>query len=93
MIIGRDLMVKLGLTTKFKRQVLQWYVVTVHMKESRNLLGKSNITKREMCEVVMQNAEPASTREVSERMAIILDSNYTKADLEQVVNTIQMNAE
>ena len=25
MIIGLDLMVQLGLTTKFKRQVLQWY--------------------------------------------------------------------
>ena len=32
MIIGRDLMVQLGLTANFKRQVLQWYGATVHMK-------------------------------------------------------------
>ena len=61
MIIGRDLMVQLGLTDNFKRQVLQWDAATVHMKESRNVLGQSNLTKREMREVVMQTAEPAST--------------------------------
>ena len=32
MIIGRDLMVQLGLTANFKRQVLQCYGATVHMK-------------------------------------------------------------
>ena len=31
-IIGRDLMVQLGLLTKFKHQVLQWDGVTVPMK-------------------------------------------------------------
>ena len=61
MIIGSDLMVQLGLTADFKIQVLQWDDTTVHMKESSNLLGKSNLTKHEMREVVMQTAEPAST--------------------------------
>ena len=63
MIIGHDLMVKLGLTANFKCQVLQWYGATVHMKESRKFLGQSDLTKRNMREVVMHTAETASTRE------------------------------
>ena len=39
MIIGRDLMVQLGLTADFKRQVLQWDGTTVPMKEPSGLLG------------------------------------------------------
>ena len=39
----------------------------------------------------MQTAEPASTREATERMIKILDSTYEKSDLEQVVNDIQQN--
>ena len=60
MIIGRDLMVQIGLTADFKRQFFQWDDATWHMKEPSNLLGKSDLTKREMREVVMQTAEPAS---------------------------------
>ena len=41
-IIGRDLMVRLGLTADFKRQVPQCYGATVHMKELRGQLGKSD---------------------------------------------------
>ena len=93
MIICRDLMVQLGLTTKFKRQVIQWDGAIVYMKESRNLLGKSNLTKREMGEVVMQTEEPDSTQESTERMIKILDSTYAKVCLEQVVNASQMNSE
>ena len=62
MIIGRDLMVKLGLSAEFKLQVLQWDGVTSPMKEPICLLGKSYSTSRKMREVVIQNAEPASTR-------------------------------
>ena len=60
MIIGRDLMVQLGLTAHFKRQLLQWDGATVQMKEPRSLIWKSDLTKRKMSEVVMQTAEPAS---------------------------------
>ena len=85
-IICRDLMVQLGLTANFKCQVLQWYGATVHMKEPINLLGQFDLTKREMFEVVMQNSEPAPTRETTEKMVKILDSTYAKADLKQVTN-------
>ena len=86
-------MVQLGLTAYFKRQVLQWDGNTIHMKESINLLGKSDLTKREMREVLMQTEKPASTREASEIMIQILDSTYAKADLKQVVNASQLDYE
>ena len=77
---------------KFKCQILQWYVATVHMKEPSSLLGKSDLTKSEMCEFFMQTAEPASTREATEIMVKPLDSTYAKSDLEQLVNYIQLNS-
>ena len=94
MIIGRDLMVQLGLSDDFKRQVLQWYGATVHMKDPRSLLGQSNLTKSEMHEVVMQTEEPDSTQEATEKMVKILDITYVKVDLKQVYNNAtQLNSE
>ena len=49
MIIGRNLMVHIGLTANFKRQVLQWGVATVHIKEPSSLVGKYDLIKLEMC--------------------------------------------
>ena len=39
-IIGRDLMLQLGLTEDFKRQVLQWDGAIVPMEKPIGLLGK-----------------------------------------------------
>ena len=94
MIIGRELMVQLGLTANLKRQLLQWDGATVHMNDPSSLLGQSDITKSEMNELVMQTAEPDSAREATERLGRILDSNYAKADLKQVAdNATHMNGE
>ena len=41
MIIGRALMVQLDLSAEFKRQVLQWYGVTLPMKEPSGMIGKN----------------------------------------------------
>ena len=79
MIIGRDLMVQLGLSAEFKRQVLQCYDVTVPMKEPRSLLGKSGLTSCEMREVLMQNSETASTRKYTKILVKVLDITYAKA--------------
>ena len=81
MIIGRDQMLQIALKAGFKRQVLQLDGAPVHMKETSSLLGKSDLTKREMREVVVYTAEPASTREAIELMVKILDINYAKAYL------------
>ena len=92
MIVCRYLMIQLGLTDKFKRQFLQWDGATANMKESRNFLGQSDLSKRKICKVMMQIAEPTSTKEATKRMVKILNSTYAKADLEHVVNTSQLNA-
>ena len=61
MIIVRDIMVQICLTSDFKCQVIQWDGATVHMKEPSGLIGQSDLTNRDLREVVMQTAEPAST--------------------------------
>ena len=56
MIIGRDLMVQLGILSDFKCQLLQWDGTTVPMKEPSGMIGKSDLNKRKMRKVVMQTA-------------------------------------
>ena len=58
-------MVQLGLMADFKRQVLQWYGATLHMKETSGMIEKFDLTKRKILEVVMHTSEPASTREAT----------------------------
>ena len=72
-------MVQLGLSDDFKRQVLQWDVTTASIKKPRGLVGKSDLNICEMRKVVIQTAEPASTKEATERLVKILDSTYVKA--------------
>ena len=62
-IIGRDLMVQLCIMADFKSQFLPWDEATLHMKDRINVLGKYDLTNREMRGVVMQAAEPTSTQE------------------------------
>ena len=87
-------MVQLGLMDDFKCPVLQWDGANLHTKEPSTLLGKYDLTKREMREVVMQNVAPASTLEATDRMVRILDSTYAKAHINQVSdNAIDLDAE
>ena len=87
-------MVQLGLSAGFKSKVLQWDGAAVPMKEPSGLIGKSDLTSREMHEVVMWTAEPDSTREATEILVKIIDINYVKADLKQVAdNATQLNSE
>ena len=78
MIIGRELMVQIFLMVYLNHQFLQWDGAIINIKEPISLLGKSNITKREMSGVVMQTAETASTREAIARMVKLIESNYAK---------------
>ena len=74
-------MVQLGLLVDQKRQVLQWDVLTVLMKEPSGILVQTDLTSRDVHEVVMQTVEPFSTMEANERLVKILDSVYVKAYL------------
>ena len=40
MIIGRDIMVQIGLMEDFKPQLLQWDGATVNMKEHSGMIGQ-----------------------------------------------------
>ena len=62
MIIGRNLMVQIGLSDDFKRQVLQRDGVTVPMKEPSGLLGQIDLTSCDMQDLVIQTSEPVSAR-------------------------------
>ena len=53
MIIGRFLMLQLGMSSDFNHQFLQWGGVTVPMKEPNGLIGKSCLTSCKMQEVVI----------------------------------------
>ena len=64
------------------------------MKDPSSLISKPDLTKHEMREVVIQNVEPASTREVTEQIVKIINSTYAKLDLEHAVaNASQLNYE
>ena len=92
MIIVRNLMLQLVLTAEFKRQFLQWDVSMVPIKEPSCLWGKTDLSKRKICKVVILTAEPASAREATERLLKILNSTYAKAYLKQVsYNTTHIN--
>jgi hypothetical protein len=84
MIIGRDLMVKLGLITDYKRKVLIWDEVSVPMRSLYHTDSKPTFSRAEIKQIMTQTAEPIATKEATERIVRILDSKYEKADLEQV---------
>ena len=81
MIIGRESMAQLGLPVNFNHQVLKWDSVTAPMKEPTGLIGQTDITSHEMCEVETQTTEPVSTREATERLVKILENIYANANL------------
>ena len=64
-VIVCDLMVQLGLKAEFGRLLLEWENTSIPMKEPGNLLGQLDLTKRKMQEVVINTAEPDSTREAN----------------------------
>ena len=51
------------------------------MKEPIGLLGKSDLTIHNICEVEINTVETVSTREATKRLGKLLDSNYSKKDL------------
>ena len=94
MIIGRDLMLQLGLSENFKHQILQWYGISALMKEPLCLLYQADLTSREMSKVIMQTEEPFSIRESIDRLVKIINSIYAKENIKQAVNnTTSMNTD
>ena len=86
MIIGCDLMTKIGPLADFNYIVLQWDGIIVPMKEPSSLLCKTDLTSHEMHEVAMQTEEPVSKEEATEMLVIIMYSTYVKVDPEVLSN-------
>ena len=84
MIIGRDLLVKLGIDIRFTDQTIKWEDMLVPMKAFAPGKDHKSLSNREIRASIAQIAEPISTREATERVVRILDSNYAKANLEEV---------
>ena len=93
-IINRNMMVKLGLSANFKRQLFHLDGATSQMKQPRDMMGQTDLTSREIHEVVMQTSKLVSTREATERLVKTFANTYAESDLEQVVaNATQLNYE
>jgi hypothetical protein len=84
MIIGRDLMCKLGLITDFKNNTLIWEDTSIPMRTSQEETGNPQFRKHELKEIIKQTAEPLATQQATERAVKILDSTYEKANLEEI---------
>ena len=84
MIIGRDLLVKLGIDIRFTDQTIKWEDMLVPMKAFAPGKDHKSLSNKEIRASIAQIAEPISTREATERVVRILDSNYAKANLDEV---------
>ena len=84
MVIGRDILHPLGLSEDFATATIQWSDTSVPMKPP-HFRTNAAVSNKELKEFLSQTAEPKVTQEATERVIKILDSNYEKADLLEVV--------
>jgi len=85
-IIGRDLMNKLNMDVRFSDHTIKYCDQLIPMKSFAKVLKKQYPSKKEIKATFMRSVEPKATQEETERVIKILDSNYKKADLEEVVD-------
>ena len=84
MVIGRDLMMSLGIDISFDKKKIIWEGTEIPMRDYQQL-NKWKLSKKEFKMVIQTSNEPIVTEEVTRRMVRILDSNYKKANLKEVV--------
>ena len=84
MVIGRDLLMALGINLRFKDLSIEWENTCIPMKDFNRLM-KMKLKPEELRAVIANAHEPIATQEATERMVKILDSKYEKADLAGVV--------
>ena len=84
LIIGRDLMLELGLDISFENKTIMWEGTTIPMRDF-NMLRKWNLFKYEMRIIIQEMNEPIVAQEATDQMIKILDSNYRKANIKKVI--------
>jgi hypothetical protein len=85
MIIGQDLCWHMGIIVNYDDDMVEWNGVAIPMKDEDFPCRKGLKSKREMRQIVAKTAEPKVTQEATSRILKILDSDYKKADLKEVV--------
>ena len=84
MIIGSDLLTKLGIDVCFSTYTIHWDGMEASMKEARTLSNR-----KELFNTYQEHLEPDSTKEATKRVIKILDARYEKANLDQVANAAE----
>ena len=84
MILGRDLMTKLGIDISFDKQNITWEGNEIPMRDY-NKLRKWRLSKYEMKTIIKTIHEPLVTEQSTNTMIKILDANYQSANLKQVI--------
>ena len=84
MIIGRDICDAIGMDVRFSKSILEWEGIQIPMRDF-NRLRQYNFSRKEFRMMIKEVKEPIVTEEATKRMIKILDSNYKKANLRDVV--------
>ena len=84
MIIGRDLLGQLGLIIDYKNKLIDWQGIKIPMRDYERL-RELNLTSRELNTIIHNTTEPIVTERATKRLVKILDSNYHKANLTEIV--------
>ena len=80
-IFGRNILSELGLIMDFDDKIMSWNGNVVPMRSLEN----ESPSKKELRALLIESREPESTREATNRVVKILDANYKKADLTEIV--------
>ena len=83
-IIGRDLMKNLGMNISFGSNSIEWEGVSIPMKDF-NQVNKWRRSKLDLNLMIKSSEEPVATKQATNRIVKILDSNYSKANLAEIV--------
>ena len=87
MIIGLDLLNKLGIVLDFDRKILEWNSTEVEMEV------RTDISTEEVEVLEEDFNEPHSTRTIRKRAVRILDAKYEKADLKKTAEVEGLDVE
>ena len=94
MIIGRDLLTKLQIDIRFSDRTIKWEDKIVQMKSFSDIWEGIHPTREEMRATFIRPVEPRVTQEETDRVVKILDADYEKANLDEVVeNATSLNRE
>mmetsp|Transcript_27043 Transcript_27043/g.74278 ORF Transcript_27043/g.74278 Transcript_27043/m.74278 type:complete len:174 (-) Transcript_27043:671-1192(-) len=87
MIIGSDLMAQIGLDIKYSSRTIEWQGDSIPMK------GAGELTDPEKCEAIFfANTQSPILQKEEERQAKILDADYSKVDIDTMVDGLEITA-